>query len=63
MFSFQQAVGRGIRSSSDKVIVSILDQRITSPHSRVCQMTKKAIEYMGSGAMTDKNYVEMFLRA
>lgn len=63
MFSFQQAVGRGIRTESDRVIISILDQRITSPHSRVCQMTKKAIEHMGSGAMTDKNYVEMFLRA
>ena len=61
LFDLQQAVGRGVRTETDKVIISLLDHRLLNTRSRVHRMTQQLITSTGSGSMSSIEYVERFL--
>ena len=63
MFTFLQAVGRGVRSETDKVMISILDSRVLNTRSRVHQLVNKAVISTGCGATSDINYIGKFLNS
>jgi Rad3-related DNA helicase len=59
--TFQQAAGRLIRSSGDRGVVAILDQRVTRATEKVSHTAKIGVKALGSSVIRSTDDVRRFL--
>lgn len=60
---FRQAVGRLIRSETDRGVVAIIDKRVSSPKERVYKTASMGISTLGSVVTNNMNDIKEFFHA
>lgn len=60
---FRQAVGRLIRSETDRGVVAIIDKRVSSPRERVHKTASMGISTLGSIVTNSMSDIEEFFSA